>query len=400
MRTITALVLAGGVVGLVAAAAATGPRPSLDPRAPSLEVRSSAAPTSPTPAENAIAAARARIERNPSRAESHNELAMALARRARETADPAFYAQATSALVDARRLAPGNFESDKVEVWLLLGRHEFGMAFEKAKALNKRVPDDLMTYGMLVDASVELGKYADAEDAAQWMLNMRPGTVPGLTRAAYLRELFGDIEGSLELMRMAIDRLPEKEREERAWILTHMSHLDLVAGRSDRAQQSAEGALRLFPGYHYALAALADVYDRAGDHAREAALLEERYRAAPHPENLFRWAEALRHNGQRRESRKHFEAFEQQARQEMNSADNANRELALYYADYAGRPAEAVTLMEREVAGRRDVVTLDVYAWSLFKVGRRDEARRFMTEALAVGTVEPSIRRHAELILQ
>ena len=196
-------------------------------------------------------------------------------------------------------------------------------------------------------------------------------------------------------MRMAIDRLPDKEREERAWILTHMSHLDLVAGRSDRAQQSAEGALRLFPGYHYALAALADVYDRAGDHAREAALLEERYHAAPHPENLFRWAEALRHNGQRRESRKQFEAFERQARQEMDSADNANRELALYYADYAGRPAEAVTVMEREVARRRDVVTLDVYAWSLFKVGRRDEARRFMTEALVVGTVEPSIRRHA-----
>ncbi len=345
MRIITALVLAGGVVGLVAAAAATGPRPSLDPRAPNLKGRSSTAATPPTPAENAIAAARARIERNPSRAESHNELAMALARRARETADPAFYTQATSALADARRLAPGNFESDKVEVWLLLGRHECGTAFEKAKALNKRVPDDLMTYGMLVDASVELGKYADAEDAAQWMLNMRPGTVPGLTRAAYLRELFGDIEGSLELMRMAIDRLPDKEREERAWILTHMSHLDLVAGRSDRAQQSAEGALRLFPGYHYALAALADVHDRAGDHAREAALLEARYHAAPHPENLFRWAEALRHNGQRRESRRHFEAFERHARQEMDSADNANRELALYYADYAGRPADAVIVM-------------------------------------------------------
>jgi tetratricopeptide (TPR) repeat protein len=325
---------------------------------------------------------------------------MALARRARETADTAFYTQSLSALADARRLAPGNFESDRVEVWLLLGRHEFGAAFEKAKTLNKRVPDDVMTYGMLVDASVELGRYAEAEEAAQWMLNMRPGTVPGLTRAAYLRELFGDIEGSLELMRMAIDHLPEKEREERAWILTHMSHLDLIAGRADRAQQAAEGALRLFPGYHYALAALADVYDHAGDHNREAALLGERYRAAAHPENLFRWAEALRHAGQRREARKHFEEFERQARKEMDSADNANRELALYYVDYAGRPADAVSVMEREVTRRRDVMTLDAYAWSLFKAGRRDEARRLMTEALAVGTVEPSVRRHAEAILK
>jgi len=398
MRTITAMVLAGAVAGLVAAAAATGSRPAraTEEFLPSV----SAAPTSPTPAENAIAAARARIARNPSRAESHNELAMALARRARETADPSFYTQATSALTDARRLAPGNFESDKVDVWLLLGRHEFGRAFDQADALNKRVPDDVMTYGMLVDASVELGRYAKAEEAAQWMLNMRPGAVPGLTRAAYLRELFGDIEGSLELMRMAIDRLSEKEREERAWILTHMSHLDLIGGRLDRAQQTAEGALRLFPGYHYALAALADVYDWAGDHHREAALLGERYRAAPHPENLFRWAEALHHSGQRREARRRFEEFERQARQEMHAADNANRELALYYVDHASRPDEGVRVMEREITRRRDVMTLDVYAWSLFKAGRRDEARRFMTEALAVGTVEPVIRRHAEVILK
>jgi tetratricopeptide (TPR) repeat protein len=399
MRTITAVVLAGGVVGLVAVAAATGSRPS-PTNAGAEGVVVSSAPASPTPAEQAMAAARARIDRNPARHESHNELAMALARRARETADPAFYLQATSALADARRLSPGNFESDKVEVWLLLGRHEFGAAFEKATALNKRVPDDLMTYGMLVDASVELGRYADAEDAAQWMLNMRPGTVPGLTRAAYLRELFGDIEGSLELMRMAIDRVAAKELEERAWILTHMSHLDLVAGRVDRAQQSAEGALRLFPGYHYALAALADVYSHTGDHRREAALLAEKYKAAPHPENLFRWAEALRQSGQRREARQRFEEFEQQARKEMDAADNANRELALYYTDYAGRPAEAVRVMEREVVRRRDVMTLDVYAWALFKAGRHEEARRYATEALTVGTVEPSIRRHAAAILE
>ena len=31
------------------------------------------------------------------------------------------------------------------------------------------------------------------------MLDMRPGNVPGLTRAAYLRELFGDHERAVEL---------------------------------------------------------------------------------------------------------------------------------------------------------------------------------------------------------
>ena len=77
-------------------------------------------------------------------------------------------------------------------VWLLLGNHEFAAAVEKATALNKRAPDDVMVWGFLTDANVELGNYADAEKAAQWMLNLRPRNLPAMTRAAYLRELFGD----------------------------------------------------------------------------------------------------------------------------------------------------------------------------------------------------------------
>jgi hypothetical protein len=82
----------------------------------------------------------------------------------------------------------------------------------------------------------------------------------------------------------------------------------------------------------------------------------------------------------------------------MDNPDNANRELALYYADYAGKAGEAVRVMEGEMGRRRDVATLDTYAWALFKAGRRDEAQRLSAEALAVGTLEPTIRRHAEAI--
>jgi predicted Zn-dependent protease len=74
---------------------------------------------------------------------------------------------------------------------------------EAAKKLNQKMPDDVMLYGFLTDANVELGNYREAETAAQWMLDLKPVNTPGLTRAAYLRELYGDIEGSLELMNMA-----------------------------------------------------------------------------------------------------------------------------------------------------------------------------------------------------
>jgi tetratricopeptide (TPR) repeat protein len=348
-----------------------------------------------TPAEQKIAAARASIEKNPARYQSYNDLAMALARRARETADPAYYTQAAAALAESRRLAPENLEADKIETWLLLGTHEFARALEKARAINRRVPDDLMTYGMLVDAYAELGRYAEAEEAAQWMLDLRPGAVPGLTRAAYLREIFGDVEGALELMTTALDQVPMRESEERAWILTHVAHLQLAAGRIDRAQALAEEALRLFPGYHYALGELARVYERRGDYARETSLLADRYRVAPHPENLFVWADALARAGRAPDARASFAEFERKAVAEADRADNANRELALYYVDHARRPADAVRIMEREITRRRDIHTLDAYAWALFAAGRGAEARRIEAEVLAVGTSDVAIRRHA-----
>ena len=110
-----------------------------------------------------------------------------------------------------------------------------------------------MLYGFLTDANVELGNYKDAETAAQWMLDLKPGNMPGLTRAAYLRELFGDIDGSMDLMNMAYQSTPPSEVEDAAWIVTQMAHLDLSIGKIEEAEKLSQQALTMFPGYHYAL---------------------------------------------------------------------------------------------------------------------------------------------------
>jgi tetratricopeptide (TPR) repeat protein len=110
---------------------------------------------------------------------------------------------------------------------------------------------------------------------------------PSLTRAAYLRELFGDVDGALELMGMAFSRLPDTETEERAWILTQVGHLHLSIGKPDLANAALEQALALFPDYHYALGQLAKVRLAEGKPGEAVLLLERRYRMAPHAENLF-----------------------------------------------------------------------------------------------------------------
>jgi hypothetical protein len=63
---------------------------------------------------------------------------MALARRARETSDVSFYDKADAALAKSFEISPGNLEGQKVQAWILLGKHEFAKAGELAKQLNEK----------------------------------------------------------------------------------------------------------------------------------------------------------------------------------------------------------------------------------------------------------------------
>jgi tetratricopeptide (TPR) repeat protein len=348
-----------------------------------------------SPAERSMAQARKLIEKNPNDFEAYNSLALAFSRRARETSDVVFYSRGEEALQKSFAISPDNFDGQKIRVWLLLGKHEFAAALEAAKGLNRKLPDDVMLYGFLTDANVELGNYEDAETAAQWMLDLKPGNMPGLTRAAYLRELFGDIDGSMDLMNMAYQSTPPSEVEDAAWIVTQMAHLDLSIGKIDEAEKLSQQALAIFPGYHYALGNLAKVRIQQKRFDEAAELLKQRYVAAAHAENLFDLARALQWAGHKEEAQKAFAEFEQKSLLETNRADNSNHELVFYYADYANQPARALEVAQREYVKRHDVFTMDCYSWALHVNNRNQEALNQITAAIAVGIRDAQLFRHA-----
>jgi tetratricopeptide (TPR) repeat protein len=353
-----------------------------------------------SPAERNIAQAQNLIAKNAKDFEAYNALALALSRRARETSDVKFYAQAEEALQKSFAISPDNFDGRRIHVWLLLGKHEFAAALDEAKVLNQRMPDDVMVYGFLTDANAELGNYPDAEKAAQWMLDLKPGNIPALTRAAYLRELFGDVDGALELMNMAYQSTPPNEAEDAAWILSQMAHLNLMTGKTDEADKLCQQALATFPGYHYAQANLAKVRIQQKRYSEAVELLKQCYQAAAHAENLYDLAEALQLAGQTEQASTDFAEFEQKSIAESVRADNSNRELIFYYADHASQPAKALQVAQGEFARRHDVFTLDAYAWALHVNGQDAEARKQIDAALAVGIRDAKLFRHAGEIAQ
>jgi tetratricopeptide (TPR) repeat protein len=354
-----------------------------------------AASTDLSPSAQSMTAARNAIVDRPTEYTGYNLLATALVRLAQDTCDVSFYAQAEDALRKSLEIAPNNFDAAKIRASILLGEHEYPVALEAAKALNKRVPDDVMVYGLLTDANVELGNYSDAENAAQWMLNLRPGNLPALIRAAHLRELFGDTEGAFELMELAYQSTSPTETGERASILTQMGHLRLASGSTDAAEKLFRQALTALPSYRSALGNLAEVRITQKRYAEAVALLQQRYQGTTHAEYLYDLAETLQLAGRDTEARMAFADFETKSLAESVRKDNSNRELVFYYADHAHQPAKALEVAKQDYAWRHDVYTLDAYAWALHVNSQDAEARKQIEAALAVGIRDSKIFAHA-----
>ena len=366
-------------------------RPNLPPATTPVE-------QSQTPAEIRIAQARLLVKTKPEDIEAHNALALALARRARETGNPQYYDEAGESLKESFRISPDNFAAQKLEVWLLLGKHDFGQALKKSRELNQRMPNDLLVYALLADAAVEMGEYEEAEKAVQSNFDMKPGDIAGLTRGAYLRELFGDIEGALEMLQSAYEKTSETEVEDRAWILTQMAHLNLIRGETDAADRLLGAALATFPRYHYALAGLGKVRMAQGKKREAALVLMDYMESSPSAESCLAFGQGLLQDGRQEEARVSFAQFESLALKECGGTHNHNRELAFYYADIAGKPVEALRFASMEAARRQDINTLHCHAWSLYVNGKYAEARREIDKALKPGIRDPVIFYHAGMI--
>ena len=351
-----------------------------------------------TPAQQKIAWAEAAIKAHPDHSQPYNDLAVAYVQRVRETADPSYYVQAETFVQKSLQITPDNLEGQKARLMILLGRGEYGQALGLAKALNKSTPDDVLVYGFIADAAIGLGDYGDAEEAAQWMLDMRPGNVPGLLRGAALRRLYGDTHGASDFYSEAYQQMAPTQTEELAWTLTQMADLQLSTGDIDGAEKLLHSALQQFPGCYAALEDLARVQTARQHYSESIDLLRQRNLKFPTPASRYALAQALERAGETTEAGLAYADFATTARPLINASENANEELISYYLGPGHDPAEALRIAQLEITRRHDVNTLDAYAWALSGNGRYQEAQRQIAVALAVGVREARIFYHAGTI--
>jgi len=349
-----------------------------------------------TPADARVRAAQGIIQRTPAQPAGYNLLAAAYMQKARETGDFSFNARAEAALNEAGRVAPDDYDALKLRAKLLLTYHRFAEALDaarRAQALNSQDHDN---YGALTDALVELGRYDEAIESAQRMVDLRPDSA-AYARISYLRHLHGDTEGAIEAMVVAIKAANPRDPEGVAWYYAQLGDELINAGRTKEADRALSKALLIFPDHHAAFAGKGRAAVAAGDLAGAIKWYQRAQERVPLPDTAAALGDLYVKLGRPDEARRQYEMVEF-IEKAGASGGTYSRQLAIFWADHDVKLDEALAIAQRERASRADIYTCDALAWVLFKKGLPEEAKRAIDEALRLGTRDARINYHAALI--
>jgi len=359
------------------------------------------APVAPIrPADRSAAATvtdlQARLGATPDNPVLLTRLGQAYLLRARETADPSWFTRSAQALDRSQALDPNRPDTLTGLGLLALSRHDFSAALDLGRRAHELDPASPQPLGVVVDAYVELGRYDEAAEAAQQMLDRRP-SLASLSRASYLRELNGDVRGAITAMTQAAIAGAGSAPADVAYIETLLGDLHLGAGNLPEA----EGAYRRALGRADAPTAevgLARVAAARGDLAGAAAQLQEVTARLPQPAWLALLGDVESALGRPADAAAQYALVRQI--EELNRANGVavDLELARFEADHArdpGADAESVVGVARAaLTVRPTIFAEDTLGWALRQAGRPAEALPHARAAVRLGTADALLWYH------
>lgn len=353
-------------------------------------------PASASPTDRRIAAAQDALRARPQDGQAKLDLASAFLQKAREVADPAYYARADGLLDDAADARPDDPVVLVAQGALALARHDFEEALELGRRAAEVAPGTADALGVVADAANELGRYDEALAATQAMVDARPD-LASLSRVSYARELRGDLGGAALAMSQAAS-YGSPTGENTAYTSVQLGHLLLTTGDVAGAEEAYAAAEAAFPGFAAAKAGRARALVARGDPAKAADLLAEVVRAQPLAEHAIAHGDALGAAGRADEAARAYGLVGAIAELYRANGVDVDLELALFDADHA--PGKGAVERAREaLRDRPSVFAHDALAWNLHRAGADpDEAWDEARAALALGSRDPQLRFHAAAI--
>jgi tetratricopeptide (TPR) repeat protein len=314
---------------------------------------------------------------------------------ARETADPTNYARAAEAFDRMLAIDPDDAEALLGKGTVALARHDFAGGLELGERAHQLAPRTARAYGVVGDALTELGRYDEAVEAVQAMVDLRPD-LGSYSRVSYQRELHGQLDGAIEAMEQAVEAGgPSTENTEYVRVL--LGNLWFLAGDLDKSEASYDASLDRSPGYTYALAGQARVATARGDLDGSIRLLQQATAAVPFPDLLITLGETQQAVGRTDDANATYALVRQIEDLFRANGVNTDLDMALFEADH-GDPATALELARAAYRATPNVKAADALGWALYRNGDLAEARTHAEESLRLGSLEPSYRYHAGVI--
>jgi tetratricopeptide (TPR) repeat protein len=350
-------------------------------------------------ADRAITAYQRRLQRRPLDPWTHYRLGDAYVQKYRLTADPSWLTLAERALRRSLTLDPEQASARRHLAYVLYTRHDFDDAAREATRAVAADPGDSHAWGVLGDAHLEVGRYAEADVAYRRMLETGDDLYAH-ARSAALPSLRGDVAGAIAALERALARGRAEGRpaEALAWVEWQLGQEHWSRGDLAAAETAYRAALVTLPGYHRALAGLAQVLLARGRNPEAVPLLEQAIAVVPQLDYVVALGDLYAMLGRADAAERQYALAEHIGRLSALNRVLYNRELAWFYADHDRRLDEALALARRELDARQDIYAHDLLAWTLYKTGQPEAARIAMAEALRLGTQDARLFYRAGMI--
>ena len=340
------------------------------------------------------------LRRYPGQPALLTNLGLAYLSRAKETADPSFYVLADRAMTQSYRRDSGDLRTMVGVALLRLSRHEFRSALALGDRAARSYPDSPDALGVVVDAQVELGRYAQANSSAQRMVDLRPNTA-SFARISYLRELQGDPAGAVAAMSQA-SIAGGTSGQDAAYVSSLVGDLERAQGHRNAAREAYTAALGDVPSYGAAQLGLARLDAEAGRLAAAAAVLAPLVTRLPLPETVAYYGDVLTALGRRTEAGQQYALVRQIEKLQRASGVVVDYEAARFEADHArdqgADRAAPVKLARAAYVARPTIYGADVLGWALRQAGKPRAALPWADSALRFDTKDSALYFHRAAI--
>jgi tetratricopeptide (TPR) repeat protein len=346
--------------------------------------------------DQVIARDQERIRTNASDWMAVDELAAAYLQKVREVGDPSYYPKVEELLSSAIHHDPKDSEATTLMGTLTLARHQFAEALMWGQKAHALVPYASRPLGVISDAQTQLGRYPEAIDSLQQMVNLRPD-LSSYSRVSYLRELYGDVPGAIDAMKMAISAggpVPENV----AYTEVLLGNLYFNAGKLSDAEAQYQRALRDLPGYVQGIAGIASVRAAQKKYGEAAGLYQRAIDIYPVPQYVIALGDVFAASKNSKRAGETYDlAAAEQALFRANGVD-LDQELALFSADHKRNLPAALAAARRAVRDRPNAVTVDSLAWTLYETGDYSGALEASRSAHRLGTLDALYFFHSGMI--